>query len=523
MADTKYREAPDATQTGWPGGIPYIVGNEGAERFSFYGMRSMLVTYLTTLYIASNLPHDAATAAAKHDYHMFNAAVYALPMVGAMIADKLLGKYWTIISLSLVYCFGHLLLAIMGNSVHGMHLGLAFVALGAGGIKPCVSAHVGDQFGRGNWHLVKKVFQIFYFAVNFGSFFATLLQPWLLARYGYEIAFGLPGILMFIATVVFWMGRNKFIHVPGKPAGKLGALDAVSGTLLFVATIGIWLFGPQFEVGMGVRAVVSVASLVVGAGLFFYRQRLAPDDSFLPTVLSTLVRGPERTRTALGDEAYEGMVAVFRAASVIGFVVLFWALFDQKDSTWLLQATQMDRSFTVPLLGSFTLLPAQTGAANSVLVLILIPIMVLKVFPWFEKRGMKITPIRRMTVGMLMTALSFVVVALIQQRIDAGAHVHWAWQIIAYVILTTSELLVSATGVEFAYSQAPKRMKSTLMAFWYLTVTFGNLFVVLIIDLTKGRPVVQQMWIFAGIMAAVAVLFSIRAAFYQSRDYPQGD
>ena len=142
---------------------------------------------------------------------------------------------------------------------------------------------------------------------------------------------------------------------------------------------------------------------------------------------------------------------------------------------------------------------------------------------WVTRRGIKITPIRRMTVGMLMTALSFVVVALIQQRIDAGAHVHWAWQIIAYVILTTSELLVSATGVEFAYSQAPKRMKSTLMAFWYLTVTFGNLFVVLIIDLTKGRPVVQQMWIFAGIMAAVAVLFSIRAAFYQSRDYPQGD
>jgi POT family proton-dependent oligopeptide transporter len=523
MADTKYRELPDQDLKGWPGGIPYIVGNEAAERFSFYGMRSMLVTYLTTLYIASNLPLEAARGAATHDYHLFNAGVYALPMVGAMVADKLLGKYWTIITLSLVYCFGHLLLALLGGSLHGMHLGLAFIALGAGGIKPCVSAHVGDQFGRGNWHLTKKVFQAFYFAVNFGSFFATLLQPFLLAKYGYEIAFGLPGVLMLLATIVFWMGRNKFIHVPGKPAGKLGALDALSGTLLFVATIGIWLFGPSFELGMGTRVVVAIASLLIGGGVFVYRQKLAPDDGFLPTVLTTLVRGGKHARAALGEEAYDGMLAVFRAASVIGFVVLFWALFDQKDSTWLLQATQMDRTFTLPIVGTFTLLPAQTGSANPILVLVLIPIMIYGVFPALEKAGIKITPIRRMTAGMLATALSFVIVALIQSRLDAGAHLHWAWQFLAYIVLTISELLVSATGLEFAYGQAPKRMKSTLMAFWYLTVTFGNLFVVLIIDLTKGRPAVQQMWLFAAFMAGVAVLFAVRAAFYKSRDYPQGE
>jgi proton-dependent oligopeptide transporter, POT family len=522
MSSPKYRTAPDPELEGWPGGIPYIVGNEGAERFSFYGMKSMLIPYLTTLYIAANLSEDLAGKSAAHDVHMFNAAVYALPMVGAMVADKLLGKYWTIISLSLVYCLGHLLLALVGGSLHGVQLGLAFIALGAGGIKPCVSAHVGDQFGVANWHLTKKVFQVFYFVINFGSLFSYVLMPWMLKHYGYELAFGLPGVLMFIATVVFWMGRNKFIHVPGNPAGKLGLLDAASGTLLFVALMGIWLFGPQFELGMAARVIIAVLSLVAGLALFVYRQRLQADNGFLPVLLATALRGPKHARLAMGEEAYEGMLAVFRVLSVIGFVVLFWALFDQKDTTWILQAKQMDRSFHLPLIGTFTLLPAQIASANPGLVLVLIPFMLFVVFPALEKLGIRITPLRRMAFGMFLAAASFVVVALLQQRIDAGAHVHVGWQVLAYLVLTASEVLVSATGLEFAYAQAPRRMKSTLMAFWYLTVSFGNIFVALILDATKQKPPVEQFWLFGGLMAAVAVLFTLRVAFYKGKDYAQG-
>ncbi len=522
MAVVKHRSAPDPELKGWPRGIPYIVGNEAAERFSFYGMKSMLIPYLSTLYIANQLNEQLAGKMAAHDVHMFNAAVYALPMVGAMVADKLLGKYRTIIALSLVYCLGHLLLSLLGDSLHGVQLGLAFVALGAGGIKPCVGAHVGDQFGKSNWHLTKKVFQAFYFAVNFGSFGSYLLMPWMLQKYGYGIAFGLPGVLMFIATVVFWMGRNKFIHVPGNPGGKLGVIDALSGTLLFVGLLGIWLFGPQFEVPMAVRAVISLVSLVGGVWLFTYRQKLQPDDGFLTVLLTTVMRGPRAARVRLGDEAYDGMLAVFRALSVIGFVVLFWALFDQKDTTWVLQAKQMDRTFHLPLIGTFTFLPAQIASANPMLVLMLIPIFIFVVFPLFERMGIKITPLRRMAVGMLLTAFSFAVVAILQARLDAGAHVHVVWQIIAYLIMTSAEVLVSATGLEFAYGQAPKRMKSTLMAFWYLTVTFGNLFVVLIMDLTKDKPPVQQFWLFGGIMLGIAMLFTLRVVFYKGREYAQG-
>ena len=174
---SKYQTAPDPNQSKWPKGVPYIIGNEGCERFSFYGMKSILQVHITSLFVAVSIAQNAAEENAQEMVHLFVAGVYAFPMVGAIIADRLLGKYHTILSLSLVYCLGHLVLSLAESSIGGMWMGLALIAIGSGGIKPCVSAHVGDQFGRGNWHLLAKVFQGFYFIINFGSFFATLLIP----------------------------------------------------------------------------------------------------------------------------------------------------------------------------------------------------------------------------------------------------------------------------------------------------------------------------------------------------------
>ena len=98
-------------------------------------------------------------------------------MIGAIVADRLLGKYRTIFYLSLLYCLGHAVLAVAENTLTGMFVGLGLIALGSGGIKPCVSANVGDQFGRGNMFRLQTVYQIFYFSVNFGSFFPSILSP----------------------------------------------------------------------------------------------------------------------------------------------------------------------------------------------------------------------------------------------------------------------------------------------------------------------------------------------------------
>ena len=143
-----HKTSPDHDNTGWPKGIPYIIGNEGCERFSFYGMRAILTVYLVMLYKHTGLDHKMAGQEAAHVYHLFVAATYGFGLIGAMLAERLLGKYRTILWLSIVYCLGHGALAIFENNLQGTFLGLGLIAVGSGGIKPCVSAHVGDQFGR---------------------------------------------------------------------------------------------------------------------------------------------------------------------------------------------------------------------------------------------------------------------------------------------------------------------------------------------------------------------------------------
>jgi len=551
-----YRTAPDQTNTGWPPGVPYIVGNEACERFSFYGMRAILYVHLVSLYALAGAVDSTAKAYSTSTTHLFNAAVYALPMIGAILADGLLGKYRTIFWLSLVYCAGHGVLALVDlvaepqGKLWIMYVGLGLIAVGSGGIKPCVSANVGDQFGKANASRLRTVYQIFYFSINFGSFFAYILTPIIKDAYGPTVAFGVPGVLMLLSTVIFWMGRRQFVHVPPKPGGRVGLLDVASSVSLFM-TVGHFFFTPgllrslETWQAVAVSVVVSAAFLALGLYLFAWRLRLQPDDGFLAVTLFALrhyFRGSHAAeeqaagtdgdgRSALarsrlwgpavrrfGLEATEGPVAVFKIMSVFFLVSIFWALFDQKATTWLAQAEQMDRT----LWEGFTIKTAQTPWVNPFLVMVLIPLMNLA-YRRVERLGIAVTALRRITVGMFITAASFVATALVQAAIDRrGPGEVWiVWQLIQYVLLTLGEVMVSVTGLEFAYSQAPKRMKSTVMGFWLLTVTAGNVLVVFLVGF-KGLGVEQRFWIFAGLMAAAGALFGLRAAFYVPRDYTQG-
>jgi len=246
MAKHQYLTSPPKIST-WPPGVPYIIGNEAAERFSYYGMNGILTIFMTK-YLTDKMGHLAVMPPhlAEGWYHTFVFSLYFLPLFGAIMADALFGKFWVVFWLSIVYCGGHATLALMGTPLAHLveprlllTLGLFQIALGAGGIKPCVSTNVGDQFGETNKHLLPRLFNWFYFSINAGSAISTLLIPWLLEPYqadpngviaklppstvaflesprlhSPDIAFGLPGIFMAIATIIFWAGRKKFVHIP---------------------------------------------------------------------------------------------------------------------------------------------------------------------------------------------------------------------------------------------------------------------------------------------------------------------
>jgi len=200
----------------WPAQIKYIVGNEACERFSFYGMRSILTIFLAD-YLLATLPAAERAPRAKEIFHLFVMGVYFFPLLGGLIADRWWGKYNTILWLSLLYCAGHACLALSDQAPAGFYFGLFLIALGSGGIKSSVSAFVGDQLTAREKSLAPGIFSAFYWSINLGSFFASLLIPKTLRLYGPRVAFAIPGVLMLIATLIFWWGRRHYKELP--PSG----------------------------------------------------------------------------------------------------------------------------------------------------------------------------------------------------------------------------------------------------------------------------------------------------------------
>src|SRR6185503_9911118 len=240
-----------------PKQIRYIIGNEGCERFSFYGMRNILTVFLVSSLLLY-LPESERAGGAKEVFHTFVIGVYFFPLLGGWLADRFYGKYNVIFWLSLVYCVGQACLAMFVTDRNGFYIGLGLIALGSGGIKPCVAAFVGVQFDQTNKHRAKVVFDAFYWIINFGSFFASLLMPIFLRQLGPAIAFGIPGVWMFVSTVVLWLGRKRYVMIPPAPpnphsflrVARTAIASGMRGQVLAViavaTAIGSFLLMPKF-------------------------------------------------------------------------------------------------------------------------------------------------------------------------------------------------------------------------------------------------------------------------------------
>jgi POT family proton-dependent oligopeptide transporter len=320
------------------------------------------------------------------------------------------------------------------------------MAIGAGIIKPCVSANVGDQFGKTNEHLLSRFYAWFYFSINLGACVSMFLCPVLLDRYGPRLGFGVPAALMVVAVAAYWLGRKKFVHIP---AGGFG-------------------FVKETFSGEGLRAL--------GKLFFLYL-----------------------------------------------FIAMFWSLFYQTQSAWVLQAENMNLRW----LG-YTWKPAQLQSINPFLIMVMIPLFSYVIYPAINK-VFPLTALRKISIGLIVCALSFIVSAWIEMRIVAGYKPTIAWQAFAYVILTAAEVMVSITCLEFSYTQAPKRMKSFIQAVFLLSISIGNAFTALVNvfiqneDGTSKLAGASYYWFFVIAMLVTAFIFIPVARWYKPKEYIQDE
>ncbi|XP_078078860.1 LOW QUALITY PROTEIN: solute carrier family 15 member 1-like [Mustelus asterias] len=422
--DGKAKSKPSCS--GFPISIFFIVVNEFCERFSYYGMRAVLVLYFRYFL---RWDEDLATAI----YHAFVALCYLTPILGAIIADSWLGKFKTIIYLSIVYTVGQLVISISAvadmsdNDSDGhpnnlnLHVGLAMlglilIALGTGGIKPCVSAFGGDQFEDNQVKERGRFFSIFYLSINAGSLISTIITPILrgqkcgrVPQACYPVAFGVPAALMAVALIVFIGGSS--LYKKSTPQGNI---------------------------------ILKVSKCIAFAIKNRFRHR------------SEQYPKREHFMDWATEKYNKELIAQVKMVLKVFFLYLplpmFWALFDQQGSRWTFQATRMNGNF-----GGLDIQPDQMQTVNPILILILVPVVDVIVYPLIAKCNLNFTPLRKMTVGMFLAALAFVAAALVQIEIDKSLPTFPTGEQsqIRFINFDKSTINVTITGVPPSHSLLP--------------------------------------------------------------------
>ncbi|KAG0621785.1 hypothetical protein M758_3G048200 [Ceratodon purpureus] len=327
----KVGDGERSTLSAFPGSIKYLIWNEFCERFCFYGMKTILALYLVQhLRLSENESTELV--------HLFIVACYATPIIGAFLSDCVLGKYRTILYLSVVYCLGNWVMALSafpepdpktrGTLFWSTSAALGLIAFGTGGIKPCGAAFGGDQIqytlpdGPMKERIQRQFFSMYYLAVNVGSFFSTVAGPYFRIHYSYSFAFAVPAVFMMGALLIFWFGRKTYYDQP--PQGNVFA-----------------------EVG---SVVVDAVKL---------RERRADGEHWL-----------DSAKAKHSSAIVEDVKGLMRVLVLLLPTPIFWALFDQQSSKWVFQASTLDGN--IPWFFNITIQPDQMQVSLLLLNLLLI-------------------------------------------------------------------------------------------------------------------------------------------------------
>ena len=485
-----------------------ILVTETGERFAYYGFRAILVLYFTL-----ELQYDENQAIALFAYT--TALAYLSPLAGALLSDGDWGRYKTILIFGCIYVLGLFILTIdafMDWTLTTKRIwnvaGLLLVCLGTGGIKPCVSSFGADQVGAmknqpalanleeeetdafvpimdqdgmpakepaidpretsiteasTQEKQVMTFFSYFYFCINVGAVTSIAIIPILRGKFGFGVAFLLPTLFMVTAMGLFVSMRRQYVHhIPGQDGSSLSNTFILCGWLL---RRDIWFILPSWI------------------------QRYVP--CIFPGPMPILKRGSNRLVKPVHDhdsredmnstdsneynnrllqEQLEDAAQALHVMPIMAMLPIFWCLYDQQSSVWTLQATRMELN---------GLQPEQLNVVNPLQILIFVPLFDRCIYPWMHKHQFNIRPLWRMSCGMLLASAAFFISGYVETSLQYRETnnmppLNVFWQLPQITLLSVAELGVSVTGLEFAYSTSPERLKAFLMALFLLTTAVGD-------------------------------------------------
>lgn len=470
---------------GHPLGLMTLFSTELWERFSYYGMRAILLYFITDTIANGGLGIDRSTGIAITS--IYGASVYLLSVVGGWLADRVIGARRATLYGGLVIAAGHVLLAVPGGAPTAF-AGIISVAVGTGLLKPNVSSMVGELYER-NDDRRDGGFAIFYMGINLGSFFSPILVGAARSWGGYHAGFLVAAIGMGLALVFFVLGRKALY----------GAGDAVENPITrderpALVRAGLLIVG-LVVVAVGISALVQSVranGLAFGAGgvvdAISYLAFAAPVGYFIVMLRSPKVTRPERSRVL----AY---IPLFVAA------MLFWMINEQAASS--LAAFAADRT-ALTFLG-FGIQPEFFQSINPLIIIVGAPVMA---GVWMRLGNRGPTVAHKFGIGLVLAASSFVLLALLTASFGGDKVPAWVL-VLTYAVQTVGELFLSPVGLAATTLLAPRAFRSQAMALWFLAPAAGQAITAQLVTATEdlSSSYVPYFGTIGGVTLGLALLF----------------
>lgn len=436
-----------------PPGLFILFFTEMWERFSYYGMRALLIYYLTRHFLFSD--SEAYTL-----YGSYTAMVYALPVIGGLLADRYLGARKSIILGALLLTFGHFAMIFEGqggredySTLQILHLALALIAVGVGLLKPNISTLVGKLYGLTDSRR-DSAFTIFYMGINLGAMTATLLCGYLGETYGWRYGFGAAGIGMLFGLAVFMLGQKHLLD-KGEPRHpeKLAA-----------PCLRIPLTGQMLPISLEKLIWIGIA-----AAVFVVWQMLQYDwlvQGFLLLTAAACVAGLllfSFLRCAPVERTNMLIMMLLIACSV-----LFWSLSEQAGTSMSLFT---ERNLNKTLFG-YQIQPSQFQSLNPTFIILLAPLFA---WGWQKLAALKLEPSlpAKFGLGIVQVGLGFGALIIGASQADTNGQVALIWMVLAYLLHTTGELCLSPVGLAMVTKLSVARIVGLVMGVWFLSSAFA--------------------------------------------------